>query len=43
MIYNQKINWQSSVAMGIVSFSQSQFKSAVLDYQIAVEGELGTS
>jgi hypothetical protein len=41
MIYDQKINWQSRTSMGVLSFSQNQFKSAVLDYQIQVEGELG--
>jgi hypothetical protein len=40
MIYNQKINWQDPNMQGAgLAFSQSKFKSAVLDYQIQVEGE----
>jgi len=42
MIYNQKINWQDPNMQGAgLAFSQSKFKSAVLDYHIQVEGELG--
>jgi hypothetical protein len=41
MIYENKINWRdpNKQAAPLV-FVQSKFKSAVLDYQIQVEGEL---
>jgi len=41
MIYDQKINWRALTALGVLSFSQNKFKSAALDYEIQVEGELG--
>lgn len=42
MIYEDKIDWADpSKAGDVLTFSQTKFKSAVLDYQIAVEGDLG--
>jgi hypothetical protein len=38
MIYENKIDWTKG--LGVLSFTQSEFKSAVLDYQIQVEGVL---
>ena len=42
MIYGNKINWADPNKAGdALAYSQSKFKTAVLDYQVAVEGELG--
>jgi hypothetical protein len=41
MIYEDKIDWADPNKTGdVLSFTQSKFKSAVLDYQIEVEGDL---
>jgi hypothetical protein len=41
MLYKDKINWHDPNKAGVaLSFTQSKFKSAVLDYQIEVEGDL---
>jgi hypothetical protein len=41
MIYEDKIDWADPNKVGdVLTFTQSKFKSAVLDYQIAVEGDL---
>jgi hypothetical protein len=41
MIYENKINWKDPAkGGGVLGFRTYRFKSAVLDYQIQVEGEL---
>jgi len=40
MIYEDKIDWADPNKVGdVLTFTQSKFKSAVLDYQIAVEND----
>jgi hypothetical protein len=42
MLYENKINWVAPAkGGGILQFTLDQFKAAVLDYQVEVEGELG--